>query len=69
MISWSLQHGFIPLPKSVTEERVEANAEISLFEIDDTDMDHPGMSHDIAISAHDVFSMYHFHFSREPKDW
>ena len=38
MIRWSLQHGFIPLPKSVTKERIEANGQISHFEIDGADM-------------------------------
>lgn len=38
MIRWSLQHGYIPLPKSVTQERIESNREISHFEIDDVDM-------------------------------
>jgi diketogulonate reductase-like aldo/keto reductase len=38
MIRWSLQHGFIALPKSVTKERIEANGQISHFEIDDADM-------------------------------
>jgi diketogulonate reductase-like aldo/keto reductase len=38
MIRWSLQHGLIPLPKSVTKERIEANGQISHFEIDDTDV-------------------------------
>jgi diketogulonate reductase-like aldo/keto reductase len=38
MIRWSLQHGFIALPKSVTKERIEANGQVSHFEIDDADM-------------------------------
>src|SRR4051812_25919009 len=39
MIRWSLQHGFIPLPKSITKEgRIEANGQISHFKIDDGDM-------------------------------
>jgi diketogulonate reductase-like aldo/keto reductase len=38
MIRWSLQHGFIPLPKSVKKERIEENAQISHFNIDDADM-------------------------------
>jgi diketogulonate reductase-like aldo/keto reductase len=38
MIRWSLQHGFIPLPKSVTKERIQANGQISYFEIDAADM-------------------------------
>lgn len=38
MIRWSLQHGFVPLPKSVTKERIVANAEIGGFAIDAEDM-------------------------------
>lgn len=38
MVRWSLQHGFIPLPKSVRKERIEANATIDTFEIDQADM-------------------------------
>lgn len=38
MTRWSLQHGFIPLPKSVTKERIEANGQISHFEIEAGDM-------------------------------
>ncbi len=34
MIRWSLQHGFIPLPKSVTKERIEANGQVSHFVIE-----------------------------------
>ena len=38
MIRWSLQHGFVPLPKSVTKSRVVANGEIEGFEIAKEDM-------------------------------
>lgn len=38
MVRWSLQHGFIPLPKSVKKERVGANAAIDTFEIVSEDM-------------------------------
>jgi diketogulonate reductase-like aldo/keto reductase len=38
MIRWSLQHGFIPLPKSVTKERVQANGDVGGFEIEEDDM-------------------------------
>ena len=38
MVRWSLQHGFIPLPKSTKKERIEANAAIDTFEIDQADM-------------------------------
>lgn len=38
MVRWSLQNGYIPLPKSVKKERIEANAAIDTFEINQTDM-------------------------------
>ena len=38
MVRWSCQHGFIPLPKSVSKERIEANGKIDGFEIEADDM-------------------------------
>ena len=38
MVRWSLQHNFVPLPKSVTKARIEANGDIGGFEIDAADM-------------------------------
>lgn len=38
MVRWSLQHGYIPLPKSVSKERIAANGDIGHFEITDKDM-------------------------------
>ncbi|MCJ1315201.1 hypothetical protein MMC15_000517 [Xylographa vitiligo] len=38
LVRWSLQHGYVPLPKSVTKERIVANAEIGGFEIGQEDM-------------------------------
>lgn len=38
LVRWSVQHGFVPLPKSVKKERIQQNADISGFNIDDTDM-------------------------------
>ncbi|KAI0373477.1 Aldo/keto reductase [Pilatotrama ljubarskyi] len=37
-IRWSLQHGFVPLPKSARPERVESNAQVFDFEISPEDM-------------------------------
>lgn len=34
LVRWSLQHGYVPLPKSVTKSRVVENGEVSGFEID-----------------------------------
>ena len=39
MIRWSLQHGFVPLPKSVSQARIEANGCIDSFEISREDME------------------------------
>lgn len=38
MIRWSCQHGYIPLPKSVSRERIESNTKIETFEISLEDM-------------------------------
>lgn len=38
VLRWSLQHGFLPLPKTVTKERVWENADIFDFEIEQADM-------------------------------
>lgn len=39
MVRWSVQHGFVPLPKSVTPERIEANGKIDGFEIEKSDVE------------------------------
>lgn len=38
LIRWSLQHGFLPLPKSVHPEYIKANADVFDFEISPEDM-------------------------------
>lgn len=38
MIGWSLQHGFVPLPKSVTKQRIIDNGNVGSFEIDEAGM-------------------------------
>lgn len=37
-LRWSLQMGFLPLPKSVTPERIRSNADLFGFNIDDEDV-------------------------------
>lgn len=39
LIRWSLQHGFVPLPKSSSENRVEENFDVYDFEIEKEDME------------------------------
>lgn len=39
LVRWSLQHGYVPLPKSVKKARIVENAEIGGFEIDSADME------------------------------
>ncbi|KAI4117020.1 MAG: hypothetical protein LQ338_007622 [Usnochroma carphineum] len=38
LVRWSLQHGYVPLPKSVTKSRIAANGDVSGFEIEAADM-------------------------------
>ncbi|KAA1466487.1 Aldo/keto reductase [Dentipellis sp. KUC8613] len=38
LVRWSLQHGFIPLPKSVNPDRIKSNAQVFDFEISEADM-------------------------------
>ena len=38
LIRWGLQHGFVSLPKSINKERIESNADVFNFHLDDADM-------------------------------
>jgi diketogulonate reductase-like aldo/keto reductase len=38
LVRWSLQRGFVPLPKSDTPSRIEKNADLYSFELDNDDM-------------------------------
>jgi diketogulonate reductase-like aldo/keto reductase len=38
LVRWSVQHGYVPLPKSVKKERIVQNGDIGGFEIEDGDM-------------------------------
>lgn len=38
LVRWSLQKGYIPLPKSVTPERIRANADVFDFELTDEEV-------------------------------
>lgn len=38
LVRWSLQKGYIPLPKSTKKERIEQNADIGGLEIHEADM-------------------------------
>jgi diketogulonate reductase-like aldo/keto reductase len=38
LVRWSLQHGYVPLPKSVKKERIVENSQVGGFSIDDDDM-------------------------------
>lgn len=38
LIRWSLQKGFVPLPKSAQPQRVRENAEVFDFELDEDDV-------------------------------
>ncbi len=38
VLRWHLQHGFLPLPKSVHAKYIQSNTDIFDFEISDVDM-------------------------------
>lgn len=38
LVRWSLQHGYVPLPKSVTKERIVSNGQVEGFDIEVGDM-------------------------------
>lgn len=38
MVKWSLQKGYVALPKSVKKERIVANAAVDAFVIEDADV-------------------------------
>lgn len=38
VLRWSLQHGFLPLPKSVHADRIKENTDLFDFEVSDVDM-------------------------------
>ncbi|QIW97357.1 hypothetical protein AMS68_002875 [Peltaster fructicola] len=38
MVRWSLQHGYVPLPKSVKRERIQENADVGAFVLEDGDV-------------------------------
>lgn len=38
LVRWSLQHGYVPLPKSVNRDRIISNAQVDGAEISDEDM-------------------------------
>ena len=39
LVRWSLQRGYITLPKSITKTRISENMEIAHFRINDADME------------------------------
>jgi diketogulonate reductase-like aldo/keto reductase len=39
LVRWSLQKGWVPLPKSDTPERIVSNADVYGFELDKEDME------------------------------
>lgn len=53
VLRWSLQHGFLPLPKSVHEERIKENTEIFDFELEADDMEKIDALHGVAGLAKD----------------
>lgn len=38
LVRWSLQHGMVPLPKSINKDRIVENSQVGHFEIAKEDM-------------------------------
>jgi diketogulonate reductase-like aldo/keto reductase len=53
VLRWSLQHGFLPLPKSVHADRIQQNTEIFDFELSDEDVKTIDQFHGVAGLAKD----------------
>jgi len=53
VLRWSLQNGFLPLPKSVHADRIEQNTELFDFELSPTDMETIDGMHGVAGLAND----------------
>lgn len=53
VLRWSLQHGFLPLPKSVHADRIEENTRLFDFQITDDDMARIDGLHGVAGSPSD----------------
>lgn len=39
LVRWSLQKGYVPLPKSVKKPRIVSNAQVEEFDIEEEDME------------------------------
>lgn len=39
LLRWSLEHGYLPLPKSITPSRIQENLEVFDFSLDEEDVD------------------------------
>lgn len=39
LVRWSLQHGYVPLPKSVKKARIVENGDVGGFSIDEADIE------------------------------
>jgi len=53
MVRWSIQKGYVPLPKSVKKERIVENANIGGFEIEDDDMNALDMLNEFLVTDWD----------------
>lgn len=50
LIRWSLQKGYVPLPKSVTPSRIKENADVYDFELTQEEVDELGTDEDIPVA-------------------
>lgn len=59
LVRWSLQHGYVPLPKSVKKERIVENVDIGGFSIEDADMEKMDKLDEYLVTGE--LSLFHIH--------
>ncbi|OKL59047.1 hypothetical protein UA08_05753 [Talaromyces atroroseus] len=59
MVRWSLQHGYVPLPKSAKKDRIIANVEIDGFEIEPADMKVMDDLDEYLVTGETIFLKFH----------
>lgn len=60
LVRWSLQHGYVPLPKSVNKDRIISNAQVDGAEISDEDMKAMDALDEYLVTGKDTFFFFFF---------
>lgn len=66
LVRWSLQKGYVPLPKSVKKERIVENADIGGFSIEDADTEAMDGLDEYLVTGEPPFPLYTLYELRGP---